>query len=647
MVMTNRMSSYSTRRVTAAAPVARCAPQRAPQHVPQRAPQLAQQRIARWAPIRRVTALSLLAIGLLTVAGCSKDSPSDTVDPTLIDPLPAKRGLMPSIAMADSTFESNHYSGNTVCTQCHTNANDTSADGRTLGVPNRDSRRDVSIGTAWETSMMANSTRDPYWHAVVASELHRFPDKAEEINDTCTVCHAPMANDLAKKEGMHFQLFDTGSQENGDFVQGVLNKSSDDGLFNHAMDGVSCTFCHQIADNGKLGTDEGMSGQWTVNTFSDPDERPAYGQYTDPDGAYMLAQSGFSAKPSETGHVSTSELCGTCHNLKTTPLDTAGEPLPASPHFAEQMVYSEWENSDYNEGGSLEQSCQDCHMPKVDEPVRLATAGSQQLRENFREHTFLGANTVMQSMLHNNKEALGINPDIDFQPSIERNRLFLKTAATLEVVNTERSEDNLRVDVRVTNNTGHKLPSGYHSRRVYLHVLVTDGNGQVVYENGRIQQDGSIVGVSEDANPDSYETHYDMITSASQVQVYQAVTGNSDGDRTHSLLNASHYLKDNRLMPSGFDKATVSADIAVAGLAVDDQDFIDGGDTVSYQMPLGSTEGPHTVLIELRYQPMAYGSIADLFTESEAVDQVDMFRTIYDGTDRLDEVITTTIVEVP
>ena len=30
---------------------------------------------------------------------------------------------------------------------------------------------DISFGTAWRASMMANSARDPYWHAAVRREI--------------------------------------------------------------------------------------------------------------------------------------------------------------------------------------------------------------------------------------------------------------------------------------------------------------------------------------------------------------------------------------------------------------------------------------------------------------------------------------------
>jgi len=587
--------------------------------------------------------IALLLFVVALVGGCSGGS---TPEETEVIVLPVLRGLTPNLPQADATFDGQHFSGSGVCAECHDddeNAIDP------LMVVNEDSGpRDVSINRAWRTSIMANSTRDPYWHAVVASELRRFPMLADEINDTCTRCHAPMANDFAKKENLPLQVFDSGSVETGDFVQGIYSMDSTNEMYNHAMDGVSCTLCHQMADDGNLGTDIGMSGGWVVNEFpiENKSDRPAYGQYADPSFAYMQEQSGYLAQYG--AHISSSETCGSCHNLQTNPVDKDGNPVPGVSHFAEQMVYTEWQNSIFDDAGSEPRSCQSCHMPKVNEPITFATAGGAEPRNDFAEHTFLGANTVMQDMLKNFKTELGVDADItdeDFDESIARNREFLKTSASIELTEQGIVDDVMSVDVTLTNLSGHKFPTGYHTRRAYLHVLVVDATGMLVYENGLINADGSIQGVLEDSSQDSYETHYDVITSPTQVQVYQAITGDAEGNQTHSLLTATQFLKDNRLTPLGFDKNAVSDDIGVYGDARYDQDFNNGKDTVTYQIPATGT-APYSVLVELRYQPMSFGALQTLFAESDKLDQVDMFRTIYDATTLRDEVIATDIISV-
>ena len=581
----------------------------------------------------------LLVVALMLVlVSCGDSSPDETAE--LVE-LPRARGLVPVIAPSDHTFEDAHFSGGQSCSACH----DDQATGENRLMVD-DNGRDLSLVKAWSTSMMANSARDPYWHAVFASELSLYPDSAEKINDTCTRCHAPMANEVGRRLGQPIQLYDSGSEETGDLVRGILSMTSEDERFNHAMDGVSCSLCHQIAEDANFGTEAGMTGEFFIEDYSAGDiaDRPAYGQYVDVDQGYMKANAHFT--PVFGAHISTSEMCASCHNLETAPLDRNGVPVPGADLFPEQMVYTEWQNSDYNVGGPLEASCQSCHMPVVDKAVPIAVAGADDPREGFAEHTFLGANTVMMSMLDEWKEELGIDPELDFQEAIERNRSFLNTAAELEITSSTVNNDLLSFDVRVINRTGHKLPSGYHSRRVILSVLVTDANGQTVYQNGKVNPDGSIDGVIEDVNPEAYEPHYDVITEATQVQIYQSIMGNSDNELTHSLLNGTHYLKDNRLTPAGFVKRQVPDDVAVWGrAATQDADFNSGEDTVTYQVPVNGN-APYNVLVELIYQPLSFGHLQALFQKSDTIDAIDQFRTLYNALDFTTETITGVVATV-
>jgi len=66
------------------------------------------------------------------------------------------------------------------------------------------------------------------------------------------------------------------------------------------------------------------------------------------------------------------------------------------------------------------------------------------------------------------------------------------------------------------------------------------------------------------------------------------------------------YLKDNRLLPAGFQKETAEKDIAVIGEAADDPNFTGEGDLVRYSVPVGEAEGPFHVQVELWYQPIGF-----------------------------------------
>ena len=169
--------------------------------------------------------------------------------------------------------------------------------------------------------------------------------------------------------------------------------------------------------------------------------------------------------------------------------------------------------------------------------------------------------------------------------------------------------------------------------------MVTDSNGVVVYENGKIGDDGGIAGVDEDVNPAVWEPHHEVITQPTQVQVYQAITGNDEGDRTHSLLNSASFLKDNRLTPAGFDKNNVSADVAVSGLASTDANFNLGSDTTKYLARLEGGTAPYDITVVFRYQPISKGHLDELFLQSDKIPSVDHFRTMYERTTFKDEVM--------
>jgi hypothetical protein len=82
--------------------------------------------------------------------------------------------------------------------------------------------------------------------------------------------------------------------------------------------------------------------------------------------------------------------------------------------------------------------------------------------------------------------------------------------------------------------------------------------------------------------------------------------GDPQGMPTTGLLTATAYLKDSRLLPAGFDKASAESDIKVVGRALDDDDFTGGGDRVRYSVDVAGSEGPFEVDVELRFQVIGY-----------------------------------------
>ena len=50
---------------------------------------------------------------------------------------------------------------------------------------------DVNIADDWAGTMMANAAKDPLWRAKVAHEILVNPTLTQDIENTCTKCHAP------------------------------------------------------------------------------------------------------------------------------------------------------------------------------------------------------------------------------------------------------------------------------------------------------------------------------------------------------------------------------------------------------------------------------------------------------------------------
>jgi hypothetical protein len=137
-------------------------------------------------------------------------------------------------------------------------------------------------------------------------------------------------------------------------------------------------------------------------------------------------------------------------------------------------------------------------------------------------------------------------------------------------------------------------------------VTVRDAQDNKVFESGALHSDGSIEGNDNDADPARFEPHYREITSSDQVQIYEPILKDSGGHVTTGLLSAVGYLKDNRLLPSGFKKETAEQDIAVVGDAADDPNFTDAGSQVRYLVSTGGAQGPFHVEVELWYQPIGF-----------------------------------------
>lgn len=447
---------------------------------------------------------------------------------------------------------------------------------------------DVSIGVSWRASMMANSSRDPYWQAAVRREIMDHPDAAEEIEDECAICHMPMSRTKARAANRHGRIFS--------HLPIGASTAEDDRL---AADGVSCSVCHQIGAE-RLGTRESFNGGFVLAQPMADGTRRMFGPYEVDPGRQTIMRSATGMTPAEATHLRESEVCATCHTLYTQALGPKGEVLAQLP---EQVPYLEWQHSAFRQ----EQSCQSCHMPEIAQPTRIASVLGEE-RTGVRRHTFLGGNFFVLRMLTRYRAELGVEAlpqELEAAAGATIAQLQQQTAS-LTIARADGDSGQLAIDVMVRNLTGHKLPTAYPSRRAWLHVTVRDRNGQVIFESGAIEPSGAIRANDNDVDAARFEPHHTEIRSADQVLVYESVMHDVNGNVTTGLLRGTGYIKDNRLLPRGFDKATAVPDIAVRGAAQNDPDFTAGSDRVGYLVNPSGRTGPFEVVAELRYQPISY-----------------------------------------
>jgi hypothetical protein len=229
-------------------------------------------------------------------------------------------------------------------------------------------------------------------------------------------------------------------------------------------------------------------------------------------------------------------------------------------------------------------------------------------RKGLARHTFVGGNFFMLRLLNRYRGELGVAAlphELEAAASRTVQNLQVATAA-VSIERAEISDGRLNVDVAVRNLTGHKLPTAYPSRRAWLHLTVRDRSGRRVFESGAIEPSGLIQGNDNDADPLRFEPHYTEIRQGDHVQIYESMMVDSARAVTTGLLRGVRYIKDNRLLPRGFNKATAGADIAVLGAAIQDADFTESGDRTHYAVPVTPADGPFQVDVELRFQVISF-----------------------------------------
>lgn len=467
---------------------------------------------------------------------------------------------------------------------------------------------DVNIADDWAGTMMANSARDPFWRAKVSHEILVNPAMQADIENTCTRCHSPIGHFTAAMDST---------------LPFSMAQMAMDSL---AMDGVNCSGCHQLKDTL-------LGNNFTGDLYYT--KKHVFGPYEEPVSAVMEFFVGFQV--SYGAHVEKSELCGGCHTLITQTHDLAGNPTGES--FYEQATYHEWKNSIYS---GLDSTCQSCHLPRISDSIDIATNYPFiEGRSPFGKHHLVGGNVFMLRVLRQNMNGVGaVAQPVNFDTTIARTSRYLaNNTCDLNLQFINRANDTAFYDVELTNKTGHKFPSGYPSRISWVEFIVIDDQNDTIFWSGQYDGNGDVV--NRDA---TFEPHYNVINDPSQVQVYEMVMGDVNGNPTTVLERADTVLKDNRMVPKGFMNNHPSIDtMRIFGLG-NDPDFNFAGvtegtgkDIVHFHIPLNGYSGPLKVRANVWYHAVPRPWLAEMFAYNSA--EIDTFRNYYNAADQAPSIV--------
>ncbi|MCB9855754.1 MAG: hypothetical protein H6818_08700 [Phycisphaerales bacterium] len=408
-----------------------------------------------------------------------------------------------------------------VCAVCHGNYNST-----------------VEPYYNWQGSMMAHASRDLLFEAGMTIGNQDAPDSG----DLCLRCHIP----------------------NG-WLQGRSVPTDGSRMLATDKVGVSCDMCHRLVDPVYSPGENPSEDAGILAALSMPGSEFGNGMAViDPTGTrrgpFVDATSGHTVLVSAFHREAA--ICGTCHDVSNTAFqnDGAGNFVPnnfdeSAPTFSAhsllpiERTYSEWFYSDYNTaqgvfapefGGNKDfvASCQDCHMRDV--TGKGCSLPSAPTRSDLPLHDMTGGSTWLPGLL--SAMFPGEVNDAALQAGIARARYMLQNAAQLAA-----EQDGAQLKVTVTNNTGHKLPTGYpEGRRVWINVKYFDDGMTLLGESGAYN--AGTGELTHDAAIKIYETKpgLDAVTAG--------LVGVDPGPSFHFVLNNKIY-KDNRIPPRGFANA--------------------------------------------------------------------------------------------
>lgn len=433
---------------------------------------------------------------------------------------------------------------------------------------------------SWQSGLMSISAIDPVFRAALAIANQDI----KGIGEFCLRCHAPRA-----------------------WLEGRSTPTDGSALNKEDMYGVSCTVCHSFVDpvseeSAKL-IKEVPPGYGNAMMVSDP-KNIVRGPYGDGKGAmpHQVMKSQFHAS---------SDLCGVCHDISN-PLqaeDVRKDPPYRYGHI--QRTYSEWLLSDFSKRGR-EGSCQSCHYPIVKEGGQASKYGNLH-RDYFVMHGPMGGSTWVQDAAWLAWEGKEMGMDRDaLDLSKRKAEKLLQEAASLDIKITKPGYAILRV----TNKTGHKLPSGYEEgRRMWINAIFLDSSGQVLKEIGKYAAEEDTIFSNTIETP--------TLLDPDKTRVYEILFGISEaqgkkyrkkpGKSFHSVLNDT-IIKDNRIPPEGFSNSKFAEHLSkpVGTTYADGQYW----DDIELDLPPGCSK----VLVRLMYQSVSWEYLKFLAEENKTDD---------------------------
>lgn len=405
---------------------------------------------------------------------------------------------------------------------------------------------------SWQGGMMAQAMRDPVFLASLAIANQDIPG----VGEFCLRCHAPRG-----------------------WLEGRSTPGDGSALNAEDRQGVSCDVCHRLVDP--------MSAEAKKLAKQTPPSPGNAMMVADTAnvvrGPYGDAKGAMPHRTQKSEYHASSELCANCHNISNPLLgaDVNTVPVPEYSHI--ERTYSEWLLSDYAKQGA-EGTCQSCHYPAVPGGGQASRFGSAR-RDHFVVHGPVGSSLWVQDATWMAWKGEGMDKKA-FDLAKERTRDLLKKAATLTLTRTEPDT----VTLRITNETGHKLPTGYiEGRRTWINAVFYDSAGKVIQEIGGYGQKsdtilGEAVTVPTLLDPEG-TTVYECSPGMTEAQAKKY--GKQPGKSFYFALN-DVILKDNRIPPRGFKNSAFKAHLSQpVGVEYQDGQY---WDEKQYKLPAGCTK---------------------------------------------------------